>query len=172
MNSIIVLAFPCCGKTDVVKSSEALFRSHVKTIVEVDCRDYAKEPGWADKYVDDLLKHVGKAEVIFGTLHIDVLTAIHKRGVPYTVIIPSQAQFDDGRTRKLTKQQWVGRAYLSGSNVEDILRVWDTLTNENLLKACKPTMILYLSYNNYISDVMDKIYAMLTREPKVFAIEG
>lgn len=171
MNTMIISAFPACGKTYLYENQEILkFKYQEKekkfTFCDSDSSQYKKEYGWEKKYVNDIEKRFGTLDFLFISQHENVLQELNNRGIPFVVIAPDNAYWSSDLERQLIKQQWFGRFILRNNNHIKDFNSWLSLLKDNYDKwtsiehitKYNPISFFLLNGSQYISDIIEDLY--------------
>ena len=137
MKTLIISAFPGCGKTYLFKNQEELlFRVYEErrhfSFLDSDSSKFEKQDGWEKEYVDSIQRVVGTVDFIFISQQQGVLKELKTRGIPFIVVAPDNAEWTNEKERALIKQQW--------------------------LTQFDPVSFFLLKENQYLSDIMEDLY--------------
>ena len=171
MNTMIISAFPACGKTYLYKNQETLTFKYLGkeksfTFQDSESSKYSKDAEWEKRYVDDIVDKLGSVDFIFISQHENVLAELKNRHIPFVVIAPNNSKYTSDKERQLTKQQWFGRFILrDNSHIRDIngwlnfLKCnYDEWTSFEHLTKYEPVATFLLNENQYLSDVIEDLY--------------
>lgn len=158
MKTLIISAFPGCGKTFVVKNnkySEYLFCD--KDNGFLNCKQEF------EVYTEEILQIIGKVDFLFISQYPEVLKLLHDHKVPYIVVAPNNSYLLSSHMRKLIKEQWFGRFFLR-KNCEiwmnTLYQNYDKWTCLDHLLAMKPCEIILLGNCEYLSDIISDLEKM------------
>ena len=90
--TLIISAFPACGKTFLYKNQEQLlFKSQDGlqihySFLDSDSSKFKKYDGWEKEYVNHIEENIGKVDFIFISQHDVVLQEIANRGLPFVTV--------------------------------------------------------------------------------------
>lgn len=171
MNTMIISAFPACGKTYLYENQSTLDFKYLGeekkfTFCDSDSSQYEKTEGWEKRYVDDIELKLGTLDFLFISQHENVLRELNNRDIPFVVISPDNADWVSASDRQLVKQQWFGRFILrDNSHIKDF-NSWLSLLKDNYDKwtsvehitKYNPVSFFLLKENQYISDVIEDLY--------------
>lgn len=169
--TLIVSAFPACGKTYLYENQDKLKFKYNRenttfSFCDSDSSHYDKCEGWEKQYVNDIEKKLGSVDFIFISQHEKILKELDLRKIPFVVIAPDNSEYLLDKERKLIKQQWFGRFVLRDNshikNFENWFKLlkanYDVWTNiENLIKY-NPVNLFLLKENQYIEDIIEDLY--------------
>lgn len=166
--TLIVSAFPGCGKTYLYENQEHLtFKNEKFTFQDSDSSHYEKHENWAKEYVNDLKKLLGTVDFIFVSQHEILLAELEAQHIPFVVVAPdnSKSELSD-KQRQLIKQQWFGRFILrDNSHIKDfdkwlncLKKNYDDWTSSDNLKKHHPIKIIRLKEDEYLSDVIEDLH--------------
>ena len=170
--TLIVSAFPGCGKTFLYEAQNATFSIYGtnKTIsfIDSDSSSYSKTPDWEYRYALDIKSKLGTVDFIFISQHAKVLEELHKLGIDYVTIYPNNTDELSDKERMLIKQQWFGRFVLrDNSHIKDFSKWlsalkenYDNWTSIEQIKKMKPLKYYLLNQNQYTSDILDRLYIL------------
>jgi hypothetical protein len=171
MNTLIVSAFPACGRsylTDNQNKLEFKYNGKVKrfSFLNIDSQSYDKTNGWESKYVKDIKERIGNVDFIFISQHSSVLRELYNNDIPFVVVSPNNAEWEEDKDRQLTKQQWFGRIVLrDNSRIKDINSYlkrlkdnYDEWTSLEHLAWWNPMSVELLDSNEYLSDIIENLY--------------
>lgn len=162
INTMIISAFPGCGKTYLFKNQEQLGYK----ILDSDSSKFERRDNWEKEYVDHIVDNIGKYDFIFISQHEEVLKELKNRNVQFIVVAPRNDDSLSEKEKRLIKQQWFGRFVLrDNSHIKD-LEVWikkldknyDEWTNYKHLTQYKPSLCILLNENEYLSDKIGELY--------------
>ena len=170
--TLVVSAFPGCGKTFLYESQDKGFNiqgSNKKiSFIDSDSSSYAKTPDWERRYALDIKSKLGTVDFIFISQHSKVLEELHKLGVDYVTVYPNNTNQLSDKERQLIKQQWFGRFVLrDNSHIKDFSKWlsslkenYDNWTSIEQIKKMNPLKYYLLNQNQYISDILDRLYVL------------
>ncbi len=155
MKTVIISAFPACGKTYMTGtfsqySSEGILdsdSSKYSWILDEDGNSTGvRNPDFPTNYIKHIKASMGKVAYILVSSHDEVRQALEDNGLTYVAVMPSPS----------LKAEWLGRCWLRGSP-EGFLKLieskWNEWTNPVLLQArwsCSGTVTL--QSGEYLSD--------------------
>lgn len=156
MKTVIVSAFPGCGKTYVYRNQDTLNLR----VLDSDSSKFEKYSGWESDYVDHICSNLGKYNFIFVVQYPEVLKELSDRNIDFIVVAPDNSKELSDKERQLIKQQWFGRFVLrDNSHIKDfeqwIERVsdnYDKWTSYEHLTLHKPKKCILLKENEYLVD--------------------
>lgn len=162
MNTMIISAFPACGKTYLFRNQEKLNYK----ILDSDSSKFVKTKGWEIRYVNHIIENIGKYDFIFIAQYEEVLKELDKRGIPFVMVSPCNTEEISEKERQLIKQQWFGRFILRDNSHIKNLPLWinklkenyDNWTSYEHLTRNHPTMCVLLFENEYLSDRIEDLY--------------
>lgn len=171
MNTMIVSAFPGCGKTYLYERQDILNFTYLGerkrfTFCDSDSSKYKKECGWEKKYADDIEKKLGTVDFLFISQHEEILQELNSRNIPFVIVSPDNAYWTSDLKRQLVKQQWFGRFLLrDNSHIKDFSSWLSTLkdnydnwTSIKHITKYNPTSFFLLEETQYISDIIADLY--------------
>lgn len=171
MKSMIISAFPACGKTYLYENQNTLqFNCYGETkhfsVCDSESSKYEKSSGWEKDYVNDIVNKLGTVDFIFISQYEAVLQELHNRGIPFVVIAPDNSAWISATEKQLIKQQWFGRFVLRDNShikdfdswLHDLIRNYDNWTSIGHLTKHEPTSFFLLKENQYISDILPDLY--------------
>lgn len=171
MNTMIISAFPACGKTYLFKNQSTLeFNCAGErkkfTFCDSDSSLYEKNAEWEKEYVDAIEKKLGMFDFIFISQHDKVLEELSNRHIPFVVVAPNNFSLLSDSQRMLIKQQWFGRFILRDSshirNFDSWLRKlkdnYDKWTSLDELTKFNPVSYFLLGQDLYLSDIIVDLY--------------
>lgn len=171
MNTMIISAFPGCGKTYLYENQGRLIFPYLGERMKFKFSDsdssrYKKERGWEKNYVNDVEKKLGTVDFLFISQHEEVLQELHNRDIPFIVVSPNNAYWTSDSDRQLVKQQWFGRFVLrDNSHIKDFsswlseLKCnYDDWTSIEHITKYAPVSFFLLDETQYISDIIADLY--------------
>lgn len=171
MNTMIISAFPACGKTYLYENQDTLEFKYLRkkkkfTFRDSDSSKYEKTEGWEKVYVDDIQNSLGKVDFIFISQHEKVLQELNSREIPFIIISPNNSEWISDTERKFIKQQWFGRFVLrDNSHIKDFnnwLKLlkdkYDEWTSLEHLMKYGPASFELLKQDEYISDIIEILF--------------
>lgn len=170
--TLIISAFPACGKTYLYKNQNTLqFNSCGKKIhysfSDSDSSKFPKRDGWEIEYVDHIEKKIGAVDFVFISQHENVLKELQNRSIPFVTVAPDNSEWLSEKERMLIKQQWFGRFILrDNSHIADDLNTWinrkmedyDKQTSIEHLTKYNPVSFFTLNENQYLSDIIEDLF--------------
>lgn len=162
MNSIIISAFPGCGKTYLSEHKENFNYS----IIDLESSLFKKSPNWECKYVDCIVSNMKSTNFILISQQDNVLSELNRRNIPFVIVVPNNSEQLSARERNLIKQQWFGRFLLRNNSHIENLSKWiqklnhhyDKWTNTEYLRKFAPEEhIILLKADQYLSDIIKQI---------------
>lgn len=162
MKTIIVSAFPGCGKTYLYANQD----KYGYKIIDSDSSKFEKYDGWEKEYVDYISSNIGKYDFIFVSKHPVVLNELNNRKIPFVMVSPDNSDALSEKERQLIKQQWFGRFILrDNSHIKDFdrwikrqIEHYDERTSYKHLTLYNPIKVILLKENEYLSDKIDELY--------------
>lgn len=171
MNTMIISAFPGCGKTYLYKNQSKLTfkylgRNKVFTFSDSDSSQYKKNNSWEKRYVDEILTKIGTVDFIFISQHESVLKELYDRKIPFIVVAPDNSEWISDSKRQLIKQQWFGRFILRKNehiiNIEDWLNSlkenYDKWTSIEHITKYNPVSFFLLDESQYLTNIIADLY--------------
>lgn len=169
--TMIISAFPACGKTYLYENQDTLNFKYLGenqkfTFCDSDSSQYEKCNGWEKQYVDNIEKKLGSIDFLFISQHESVLSELESRHIPFVVISPDNSEWISNMERQFIKQQWFGRFILrDNSHIKDfnswlnsLKDNYDKWTSIEQITKYNPVSFFLLKENQYISDVIEDLY--------------
>lgn len=158
MKTVIISAFPGCGKTYLAENQKNLDY----TIADIDSYKFAHEVQWVCKYIDYVLSNIGKYDFILITQQDEVLMELKKRDITFVTVAPDNSLSLSVKERQLIKQQWFGRFILRNNSHITNLNLWlekleknyDNWTNPDFFEYYKPLYHFALKQDEYLEDII------------------
>lgn len=162
MKTLIVSAFPGCGKTYLYQHQADIGYC----IIDVDSSKFKDNNCWEVHYVNYIENCIGKFDFILVSQHDEVLLELKKRNLPFVTVAPDNSLEISEKEKQLIKQQWFGRFVLRDNSHIIKLNVWltklntnyDTWTNPEYLKQFSPLRHYTLKAHQYLDDIIEHIY--------------
>lgn len=148
MKTKIICAFPGTGKTSFQSNHTSKLR-----VLDLDSNQFTnghspngqtKSDNFPHNYIKNIEQHLGKVDILFVSIHKQVLEELDTKNIPYALVYPNHN----------LKQEYLKRFSDRGDNQEFInliSKYWET--NLNYLKSKKNHPNIILKSNQYISDV-------------------
>ena len=112
MKTIIISAFPACGKSyahnDESKEFTSLDSDSSKFSWILDEKGEntgVRDPAFPANYIEHIKSNIGEVDYIFVSSHTDVRQALEDNNLCYAIVQPSPT----------LKEEWIGRCWLRGS---------------------------------------------------------
>ena len=169
--TLIVSAFPACGKTYLYRNQKDLLfgPKGVKvcySFLDSDSSRFKKYDGWEKDYVDYIENHIGSVDFIFISQHDEVLRELKYRRIPFVTVAPCNTSCANDKERQLIKQQWFGRFVLRDNShiydlhawLKDLSENYDNWTSEEQLTKYDPVSFFVLHADQYLSDIIEDLY--------------
>ncbi|NLV87640.1 MAG: hypothetical protein GX025_10580 [Clostridiales bacterium] len=118
MKTVIISAFPACGKTHAANHCRDKY-----SILDLDSRDFSADSTFPENYLNHIKENIGKYDVIFVSTHKAVREALDAAELRYCTVYP----------QKTILNEWVGRLYCRGDSadfVQYIIDNWDDFQTE------------------------------------------
>lgn len=127
--TVVVSAFPCCGKTYAFKHYQDKYSMLDSDSSQFSwCYDYNplesdkvtkyRNPDFPKNYIEHIKENIGKVDIIFVSSHLQVREAMEEAGIRYCTVYPQKEMLNE----------WVGRMYRRGSSDDFIkfqIEHWD-----------------------------------------------
>lgn len=163
MKTVIVSAFPACGKSYLFENQEKYNltcldsdSSEFSWIKDVDGNNTSdRDPQFPTNYIKHIKDNIGKVDMIFVSSHDIVVDALELSEISYVKAVPSSK----------CKDEWIGRFWLRGNDDKFICFIrdnWEEFTNPQK-DSTKISMVgrLTLSNGEYISDHIDWLTSLV-----------
>ena len=163
MKTVVVSAFPACGKSYLFENQEKYNltcldsdSSEFSWIKDVDGNNTSdRDPQFPTNYIKHIEDNIGKVDVIFVSSHEAVVSALDESEISYVKVVPSPK----------CKAEWMGRFWLRGNDDRFICFIkdnWEEFTSPQKDLA-KDNMVGKLTLNNgeYISDHIDWLTSLV-----------
>lgn len=162
MKTIIVSAFPACGKSYATKYLNSI---GYKTLDSDSCEfswlkdelgnnTTIRNPNFIREYINHIKENIGKVDFIFVSSHKDVRIGLENNELNYTIVYPD----------KIMKNEWVGRCFNRGNTFEFCslisknFNIWIDEIKQEIFNTKFITGEIVLNNNNsYIMSVIDII---------------
>lgn len=115
--TVIVSAFPCCGKTYAFENYQDKY-----SMLDSDSSDFSwsyqegedkkrwtvrkRNPEFPKNYIEHIKSNIGKVDIIFVSSHLQVRQALEEAGIRYCTVYPKKEMLNE----------WVGRMYQRGND--------------------------------------------------------
>lgn len=110
MKTIIVSAFPGCGKTFLSNKF-----NNREIFIDKDNGHLTTELQFG-QYNQEIIELIGHTEYVLISQYPEILNIIYEKGYKYVIVAPNNSSLISNATRKAIKQQWFGRFILRGNN--------------------------------------------------------
>ena len=171
LTTVIVSAFPGCGKTYMVNHcSEYKIKMYgIEHVCQCKDSDSSKYPDTSDKYqryVDDIEYDIGSYDIIFVSQQEELRAELQRRGIPFIAVGPDQSPWLDEREKRLIKQQWFGRFLLRDNShiknfdewIGKLEANWSAWASPDHLAEYGAKEVILLREDQYLSDIWAEIY--------------
>jgi hypothetical protein len=115
MKTLVISAYPCCGKSYAFKNYQESF-----SILDSDSSDFSwiytengekvRNPEFPQNYISHIKENLGKVDVIFVSSHLAVRQAMTEEGIHYYTVYPERGFL----------KEWIRRMESRGSSEEFI----------------------------------------------------
>lgn len=139
MNTLIISAFPACGKTRFFVDNQ-----HDIKILDSDSSTFDKTDFPAN-YIDHIKSNIGKVDIIMISSHEDVRKELSKNEIIFTLIYPMKDCRDEWRSRMMKR----GSSFESTEMIQDNWVLF--LDSCNSQKGC---IHLILNKGQFLSSVI------------------
>ena len=154
MKTVIVSAFPACGKSYVYENqsrygvtcldSDSSEFSWVKDTQ--GCNTSERNPDFPANYIQHIKDNIGKVDIIFVSSHDVVVGALEENELTYVKVVPSRE----------CRAEWIGRFWLRGNDDKFICFIRDNWVKFTDSKGdlTKESMVgkITLNHNEFITD--------------------
>lgn len=150
-NTIVISAFPACGKTHFYENNKNY------TVLDSDSSKFSwiyvngekvRNPEFPKNYIQHIKENIGKVDFILVSSHKEVRDALDEANIKYCLVFP----------REDLRYEWVGRCFLRGNDEKFcklIADKWDEWIGELYKDTVHRKFQLYP--NAYLSDIMADI---------------
>lgn len=153
--TIVISAFPACGKTYAVKNLKDLKildsdSSNFSWIYPDGLSSKIRNPEFPKNYIEHIKENIGKYDYIFVSSHIDVRHEMEKAGIEFVLVFP----------RKDLLDEWVGRCYRRENNgfpIEVLIDNWEKWI-DSMESGCDKHDYYVLKHNEYLSNILPVTY--------------
>lgn len=164
MRTLIISAFPGCGKTYLTEHQKNLGYY----IADIDSYKFKRGAHWEKKYVDYIVNNIGKYDFILISQQDEVLSELQRRNIPFITVAPNNSTLISIKERQLIKQQWFGRFILRNNFhiinlkewLEKLYKNYDAWTTPQHFKQYRPIKHFALKQDEYIYDIINTIYVL------------
>ena len=155
--TVVVSAFPCCGKTYAFKNYQDKY-----SILDSDSSEFSwtyqrpkdkngnllrgiekvRNPEFPNNYIAHIKENIGKVDIIFVSSHLEVRKAMEEAGIRYCTVYPKNEMLNE----------WVGRMYRRGNDDNFIkfqIEHWDEFVR-NITFGPHGVGIYRLGNNEYL----------------------
>lgn len=154
MKTLIVSAFPACGKTFYHTTGDKY--DNYFTTLDSDSSKFSwvldedgestgvRNSDFPANYIEHIKKNIGKVAFIFVSSHDDVRQALEDSNLAYTTVMPSPN----------LKDEWLQRCIDRGSPegfVNLIDNMWESWTSFESQRKWKPSNRIFLNSGEYIA---------------------
>lgn len=149
MNTLVISAFPCCGKTYAFEHRQDRYKildsdsSQFSWLKDTDGNNTKeRNPDFPNNYIKHIKENIGKVDVIFVSSHLAVREAMENARINFVTFYPKQNMLNE----------WVGRMYRRGSSPDFIdfqIKNWDKFVG-NIYNEPHGRDLIELGNNEYI----------------------
>lgn len=153
INTLVVSAFSCSGKTYLTNSQDGGKYSYL------DLTPHIEGDNWEVHFVDIITENLGSVDFIFIPINESILKELKSRGIPFIVVAPDNAEFSCEDIRLETKEDWFRRFEEKDDIVlMDLMKdKYDELTSLTRLMDLDSNGIILLCSDQYLSTVLDAL---------------
>jgi hypothetical protein len=137
MQSTVYAAFPGVGKTYCAGRKGT-------DVCDIDSRQFPKDL-FPDNYIDFIKQKLGTARVLLVTCHKEVLDALLKEGIPFTLVYPHKELKEEYLQRFMRRED-------ADSFIQSLGAKWEQLIAELEQRTDVPRIVL--KSGQYLSDVL------------------
>lgn len=156
--SIVMCAFPLCGKTYTTKDYASYYRmsdsdsSKFSWIVDEETSERKRNPRFPDNYVEHIKEILPTLDIVFVSTHKDVFAALQKANINYYIVKPRVELLDEWIRR------YCNRSY-NGFPLQVLKDNWYQWHKDVDEAAAHPLCIkkVELEKNQYISDIIEYV---------------
>lgn len=154
MKTLIVSAFPACGKSFYHNKGDK-YDNHFSTL-DSDSSKFSwvlgengkptgvRNPDFPDNYIDHIKRNIGNVSFIFVSSHDEVRQALEDNSLPYVTVMPYPNLRDE----------WIDRCISRGNPqgfISLIDKMWGDWTSFESQRNWKPKNRVFLSKGEYLS---------------------
>lgn len=151
--TVVVSAFPCCGKTYAFENYQDKY-----SMLDSDSSEFSwsyqkgedknnwtvrkRNSEFPNNYIKHIKENIGKVDIIFVSSHLQVREAMEEAGIHYCTVYPKKEMLNE----------WVGRMYRRGNDYEFIkfqIEHWDEFMH-NIIFEPHGFGICRLGNNEYL----------------------
>lgn len=171
MNTMVISAFPGCGKTYLCNHQDELEFNWLNepkhfSFYNLKSSNYKKTINWEKTYVDKLQGLAGKVDFVFIPRHNEIMQELYNRKIPVIMVLPNNTDKLTEKQRRIIKQQWFGRILLRDNSHIKPLNVWLTrmIANYNEWTSVEyilnqhPSLCYLLRETQYLEDIIAELY--------------
>lgn len=155
-NTIVISAFPACGKTWMYQHSED------KIILDSDSSQFSwikdadgnntkdRNPEFPDNYIKHIKDNIGIADYILVSSHKDVREALKKANIDFFLVYPNRSLLNE----------WIGRYYQrknNGFQIDVLIRNWNEWITQCENESEDDVLCIELSSGEHLSDAINRI---------------
>lgn len=156
MKTVVVSAFPCCGKTYAFEHYQNKY-----TMLDSDSSQFSwvkdengnntkkRNPDFPGNYIQHIKDNMGTVDIIFVSSHEAVRKAMEEAGIHFTCVYPRSDMLNE----------WVGRMYRRGDSakfIQFIIDNWGNFMHEIIFGNYHGKGVIRLDSNEYLD--IDFVY--------------
>ena len=158
METLIISAFPACGKTYFAETNKD------KIILDSDSSKFSwivnpdgskeRNPDFPDNYIKHIKENIGKADYILVSSHKDVRDALIKENIDFYLIYPNRHLLNE----------WIGRCYRRPNNgvpIDVLIDNWDNWIADCESNAKNGVKYVELASGEYLYGAIINIHHMI-----------
>lgn len=166
MNTKIISAFPCCGKTYVYENQKEVFtdfktkNGRYPVILDSDSSKYSwiisnegmekeRNPAFPNNYIEYIKNNIGKVDYIFVSSHEEVREALAKAGINFTIVVPNKSLLNEWMIRAINRDD-------EESFVNMLIDNWDKWLNKINEESNTYAKKIELKRFEFLADVLEK----------------
>lgn len=132
-NTVIISAFPCCGKTTCANNLKDFFDfadSDSSNFSWLDKKAGIRHPDFPNNYIEHIKSLIGKKDIIFVSSHKTVREALKQNNIHYILAYP----LNTPENKQIWHKRMIGRGNDSAF-INTIMDNWDNWLDELILET-------------------------------------
>lgn len=132
-NTIVISAFPCCGKSTATESLKDFYSfadSDSSLFSWEDKEKGLRNPDFPKNYIEHIKSLMGEKDVVFVSTHKEVREALEKEDIPYVLVYPENSPEN--------KLLWTNRMKHRGNDekfISFIVDNWDAMIDDMAIES-------------------------------------
>ena len=166
--TIVISAYPCCGKSYIVENQKKIFRGITNdsgekiSVADSDSSGYSwiyedgertdkRHPDFPNNYIEHIKGLMGKVDFIFVSSHKIVREALRDNNIEFVMVIPDKRELNEWMVRMYNRED-------TDEFINNQIDHWDEWLNEIEEETDTYSKLIKLHRKEFLSDVITDLF--------------